>query len=421
MSRSAIFTPWALGLWGLLLLLLFIGLVPWQTGRLLEQTLPNKLGEFARSLQVQAVFEDYARGWLQTQVRLALSHPALREPIPLTIILRHGPWLGEGGWGWVSARMPWPQEGGLSPFPAHERLELRLKTDLWGRTRACVWRMPPGGAEEKLGEFIIERQARRVLGETRLPGLMLAMRAGELRVAEMDVRLRLTYQAGRLSGMLGLDARRAALARGARAWLIEQPWLDLTLGPKAQLQLRLAGVQGATPLGKLHVNLHWQGVEWMALGASLEQSDLRLGDPSRLRRQLDRLGLALGEGEIVLERLRLEHPVGRLELDGALRGRPAAHGLRRLDLDLRLAIERPLAVNLLQVSRWVPDIAGAERLLAVLLEQQILVEDEAWLRGALTLWDGTLTLSGRPMLLDTVLSTPLNSRGVDERSMPDHP
>lgn len=412
MSRSPLLAPWALPLWGLLLLALLVWLVPRQTGKLAEQALPGVLAELSRSLQVQATLEGYARGWLRSEARLKISHAALREPIPLTVALRHGPWLGEGGWGWAAARIPWPEQGGVQAFPPGERLELRLKTDLWGRSRACFWRLK-GKVEDKLGEFGIGHEPLRLVGETRLPGVTLITRSGEVRLAELDLRLRLHKQGGQLVGMVGVDARRAALGRGEQAWLIEQPWLDLAMGEPSRLDLRWAGVRGGQSFGRLEATLRWQALDWAALRASLDRRALRLSDPARLRRQLDRLGLALGEGELMLERLALEQARGRLELEGFLRGREAPTGLRRLHLDLRLGVERPVAAQLLRASRWVQDEAGAERLLGVLLEQHILVEDEAMLRGALTLWDGALTLSGRPMVLEEVLGAPLNSNGLD--------
>jgi hypothetical protein len=419
-----------LPLWGLLLLALLAWLAPRQTGKLAEQALPGVLAELSRSLQGQASLEAYERGWRDAQARILLSHAALREPIALEVSLRHGPWLDEEGFGWLAARIPWPGQGGIVPFPPGERLELRLKIDLLGRARLCLWRLE-GNTSDKLGEVRIESHAVRsgatpaesknllrrdlasLIGETRLPGLLLTTRAGELRLAEVDLRLRLERQGGGLAGVIGLDARRAALGRGNGAWLIEQPWLALTLGERDRLELRWAGVRGDQTLGKLDAAMRWREVNWTALRASLDRRALRLDDPPRLRRQLDRLGLALGEGEIVLERLALEHPSGRLDLEGLLRGRDAPTGLRRLHLDLRLGMDRPLAVQLLRASRWVQDTAGAERLLSALEEQHILVNDGAMLRGALTLWDGALTLSGRPMVLEEVLSAPLNSDGMD--------
>lgn len=429
--------PWALPLWGLLLLALLAWLVPRQTGKLAEQALPGVLAELSRSLQAQATLEAYARGWRDARAKILLTHAGLRDPIPLEVNLRHGPWLGEGGFGWLSARIPWPEQGGIVPFPPGERLELRLKIDLLGRTRLCLWRLT-GKTPDKLGEVRIEinavpdgagspqggplraesmdglrRDLASLIGETRLPGLLLTTRAGELRLAEVDLRLRLERQGGGLSGVVGLDARRAALGRGEGAWLIEQPWLDLTLDSQDRLELRWTSVRGGQVLGRLDGAMRWRDVDWTALRASLDRRALRLNDPPRLRRQLDRLGLALGEGEIVLERLTLEQPSGRLDLEGLLRGRDAPTGLRRLHLDLRLGLARPVAVQLLCASRWVQDTAGAERLLSALEEQHILVDDGTMLRGALTLWDGALTLSGRPMVLEEVLGAPLNSDGMD--------
>lgn len=412
MSRSHLLAPWALPLWGLLLFALLVWLVPRQTGKLVEQALPSVLAELSRSLQVQATIEGYGRGWLRSEARLKISHAALREPVPLTVTLRHGPWLGDGGWGWVAARIPWPEQGGVQSFPPGERLELRLKTDLWGRSRACFWHLK-GKAEDKLGAFAIGREPLRLVGETRFPGVTLLTRSGEVRLAELNIRLRLHKQEGRLAGVVGVDARRAALGRGEQAWLIEQPWLDLALGESSRLDLRWAGARTGQDFGRLEVALRWHGIDWDALRTSLDRHTLRLGDPARLRRQLDRLGLALGEGELVLERLVLEQARGRLELEGLLRGREAPTGLRRLHLDLRLGLARPVAIQWLRASRWVQDTAGAERLLSALEEQHILVDDDTMLRGALTLWDGALTLSGRPMVLEDVLAPPLNSDGMD--------
>ncbi len=437
MSKSRFLAPWALPLWGLLLLALLAWLAPRQTGKLAEQALPGVLAELSRNLQTQATLEAYARGWRDARARILLTHAGLRDPVALEVNLRHGPWLGEGGFGWLAARIPWPEQGGIVPFPPGERLELRLKIDLLGRTRLCLWRLT-GKTSDKLGEVWIKSNAVRdgagapqgaprraesedgfrrdlasLIGETRLPGLVLNSSWGEVRLAEVDLRLRLERQEGRLAGVIGLDARRAALGRGDGAWLIEQPWLDLTLGDRDRLELRWTGVRGGQTLGKLDAAMRWRDVNWTALRASLDRRALRLNDPPRLRRQLDRLGLALGEGEILLERLALEQPSGRLDLEGLLRGRDAPTGLRRLHLDLRLGLARPVAVQLLCASRWVQDTAGAERLLSALEEQHILVDDDTMLRGALTLWDGALTLSGRPMVLEDVLAPPLNSDGMD--------
>ncbi|MFZ5465832.1 MAG: hypothetical protein ACOZAI_01035 [Pseudomonadota bacterium] len=461
MSKSRFLAPWALPLWGLLLLALLAWLAPRQTGKFAEQALPGVLVEVSRSLQGQATLEAYARGWRNARARILLTHAGLRDPVALEVNLRHGPWLGEEGFGWLSARIPWPEQGGIVPFPPGERLELRLRIDLLGRARLCLWRLT-GKTSDKLGEVRIEINAVRngvgspqgdprraeskdgfrrdlasLIGETRLPGLLLNSSRGEVRLAEVDLRLRLERQEGRLAGIIGLDARRAALGRGDGAWLIEQPWLDLTLGERdndvlgngagtrsvtrraestdgfSRLELRWTGVRGGQIQGPLHVAMRWRDVNWTALRASLDRRALRLNDPQRMRRQLDRLGLALGEGEIVLERLALEQPSGRLDLEGLLRGREAASGLRRLHLDLRLGMERPVAVQLLRASRWVQDEAAAERLIAALREQHILVDDDTMLRGALTLWDGALTLSGRPMVLEDVLAPPLNSDGMD--------
>lgn len=437
MSKPRFLAPWALPLWGLLLLALLAWLAPRQTGKLAEQTLPGVLAEVSRSLEGQASLEAYARGWRDARAKILFTHAGLRDPVPLEVSLRHGPWLGEEGIGWLAARIPWPEQGGIVPFPPGERLELRLKIDLLGRTRMCLWRLT-GETRDKLGEVWIESNAVRngagapqgaprraepkdgfrrdlasLIGETRLPGLVLNSSWGEVRLAEVDLRLRLERQKGRLAGVIGLDARRAALGRGEGAWLIEQPWLDLSLGDRDWLELRWTAVRGDQTLGKLDAALRWRDVNWTALRASLDRRALRLNDPPRLRRQLDRLGLALGEGEIVLERLALEQPSGRLDLEGLLRGRDAPTGLRRLHLDLRLGLARPVAVQLLRASRWVQDTAGAERLIAALREQHILVDDGTMLRGALTLWDGALTLSGRPMMLEDVLAPPLNSDGMD--------
>jgi hypothetical protein len=464
-SKSRLLAPWALPLWGFLLLALLTWLAPRQAGRLAEQALPGVLAEVSRGTQGQAMLETYARGWRDARATIRFTHEELREPVALEVNLRHGPWLGEEGFGWLSARMPWPEQGGIAPFPPNERLELRLKVDLLGRARLCLWRLT-GKTRDKLGEVRIEinavrngvgsppgpphreesedglrRELASLIGEARLPGLLVNSSRGEVRLAEVDLRLRLERQEGRLVGSIGLDARRAALGQGDGAWLIEQPWLDLTLGGRdndargnsaesdtgmrsitrraesmdgfSRLELRWTDVRGGQVQGPLHVAMRWRDVNWTALRASLDRRALRLNDPQRLRRQLDRLGLALGEGEIVLERLVLEHPSGRLDLEGLLRGREAASGLRRLHLDLRLGMERPLAVQLLRTNRWVQDEATAERLIAALREQHILGDDGTMLRGALTLWDGALTLSGRPMLLEDVLAPPLNSDGMD--------
>lgn len=437
MSKPHLLAPWALPLWGLLLLALLAWLAPRQTGKLAEQALPGVLVEASRSLQGQATLEAYARGWRDARARILLTHAGLRDPIPLEVNLRHGPWLGEEGFGWLAAHIPWPEQGGVVPFPPGERLELRLKIDLLGRARLCLWRLT-GEVRDKLGEVRIESNAVRngfglpqgglrnaeskdglrhdlasLIGEIRLPGLLLNSSWGEVRLAEVDLRLRLERQGGRLVGVVGLNARRAALGRGEGAWLIEQPRLELTQGDRDRLELRWTGVRGGQTLGKLDAAMRWRGVNWTALRASLDRRALRLSDPPRLRRQLDRLGLALGDGEIVLERLALEQPSGRLDLEGLLRGRDAPTGLRRLHLDLRLGMERPVALQLLRASRWAQDTAAAERLIAALREQHILVDDGTMLRGALTLWDGALSLSGRPMVLEDVLAPPLNSDGMD--------
>ncbi|MGK0673712.1 MAG: hypothetical protein ABWU16_03520 [Halothiobacillaceae bacterium] len=426
MSKFRVLAPWALPLWGLLLLASLAWLAPRQIGKLVEQALPDVLVEVSRRLQGQATLEAYTRNWQDARARILLTHAGLRDPIPLDVHVRHGPWLGEEGVGWLAAYIPWPEQGGVVPFPPGERLELHLKIDLLGRTKLCLWRLT-GETRDKLGEVWIEdntvqngvglpqwglrsmeskdgfrHELVSLIGETRLPGLLLDSSWGEVRLAEVELRLRLKRREGKLVGVVGLDARRAALGRGEGAWLIEQPRLDLVRGEGDRLELRWAGVRGGQTLGKLDVALRWRGVNWSALRASLDQRVLQLNDPPRLRRQLDRLGFALGEGEIVLERLVLEQPSGRLDLEGLLRGRDAPTGLRRLHLELRLGMERPVAVQLLCASRWVKDAAGAERLVSALEEQHILMGEDTMLRGALTLWDGVLSLSGRPMVLEDV-------------------
>lgn len=408
-----ILAPWALALWGLVLLALLAALAPRQTGKLAEQAMPGLLVELSRTIQGQVTAEGYERRWRDAKARVGLEHAALREPLVLDVKLRHGPWLGEGGFGWLSARIPWPEQGGVVPFPPGERLELRLRIDLLGRARLCLWRLT-GKASERLGEVSLDRDLSYLVGESRLPGLLVKSTRGDVRLAEVDLRVRLERKHDALDGVVGIDARRAALGQGEGAWLVEHPWLDLTLGERDHLEMRWADVRGARDLGPLHVSMRWHEVDWTGLRASLDRRVLRLNDPQRLRRQLDRLGLALGKGEIVLERFSLNLPQGRFDLEGLLRGRDAPTGLRRLHLDLRLGVDRPVAGQLLRASHWVKDEAGAERLLTVLREQSILMEDDdTMLRAAMTLWDGALTLSGRPMDLEDVLVPTLNSDGLD--------
>ncbi|MGC8732444.1 MAG: hypothetical protein ACP5RC_09320, partial [Halothiobacillaceae bacterium] len=158
MSKSRLLAPWALPLWGLLLLALLAWLAPRQIGKLAEQALPGVLAELSRSLHGQATLEAYARNWRDARAKILLTHAGLRDPVALEVNLRHGPWLGEGGFGWLAARIPWPEEGGIVPFPPGERLELRLKMDLLGHTRLCLWRLT-GKTSDKLGEVWIESNA----------------------------------------------------------------------------------------------------------------------------------------------------------------------------------------------------------------------------------------------------------------------
>ena len=404
--------PWALALWGFVLFALLAALAPRQTGRLAERAMPGVLAELSRAIHGDVKVEGYERRWLDATARVSLAHAALREPVALDVKLRHGPWLGEGGLGWLTVRIPWPEQGGIVPFPPGEHLEVRLRIDLFGRARLCLWRLS-GKEEERLGEVSVEPDLSRLVGESRLPGLWVKSARGDVRLAEVDLRMRLERKDGVPAGVIGIDARRAALGQGEGAWLVEHPWLDLTLGERDHLDIRWAAARGEGEFGALHASMHWHEVDWTDLRASIDRRALRLNDPRHLRRQLDRIGLALGRGEIVLERFSLDLPQGQIELEGLLRGRDAPTGLRRLHLDLRLGMDRPVAGQLLRASRWVQDDAGAERLLSVLREQGILVEDDTKLRAAMTLWDGALTLSGRPMDLEDVLAPTLNSDGVD--------
>ncbi len=395
-------------LWGLSALALLAWLIPYQLGKLAEQALPGELAKLCAGLACEYDIPVFSRGWRKSQAQIRLSHPALREPVTLDLELRHGPWLGRAGLGLLAAHTRLPQEGGILPFPPHEAISLDVKVDLLGRARLSLWRQG-----ELLGAFDLGRALACVIGEARLPGAQIKLHEGDVRLAEMELRMRLERLRRSWQGVVGMDARRAAWGEGVGAWLGEEPRIMLELGQDTALNLTLASIRGAAMLGPLDMRLRWQEVDWAALRASLGGAPWRLHDLPRLGQRLDRLGLALGHGEIVLEHLRLQAPAGRIELEGLLRGRDAQSGIRRLHLDLRLGIERPLALQLLRASPWVQDDAGAERLLATLCEQHILVQDGPMLRGALSLWDGALSLSGRPMLLEDVLAPPLNSAPLD--------
>ena len=417
--------PWALTLWGLVFFVLLAGLLPWQVGKMAERAMPAMLQDIGQALQGELQLKNITREWGCTTAQLELSLPVLAETIPLALDIRHGPWLGLDGFGLLAARLPWPDQGGISPFPPDERLELRVTAGLLGDAHLGVWRLTSGRAE-KLGDFRLERGARALIGETRLPGLLIKHARGDVRLAEMNVRARLAGESKSLQGMLGLDAIRAGLGQGADAWLIEQPRLELNLADRRQVSVQWLSVRGGRDLGRLDMALRWHGVDWPALRASLDRRVLKLNDPQRIRRQLDRFGLALGAGEIMLDRFELTQPAGQVRLEGLLRGRDvpplgdtvhpnaAPTGLRRLHVDLRMEMDRALALQVLRASRWVSDEAGAEHLLETLREQHILDGDTS-LRGALSLWDGALTLSGRPMALDDVLgvSPTLNSDGIN--------
>jgi len=409
--------PWAMTLWGLVFFALLGLLLPWQAGKVAERAMPAVLDGLGQVLQGEARLTGMQRAWGHGSAQVELHLPSLREAIPLALDIQHGPWLGAVGLGWLGMRAPWPGQGGVTPFPPQERLELRLKVGLLGDVRMDVWRLSSGG-DEVIGRFRMQRGSRTLVGEARLPGLLIKHVQGDARLAEMNVRARLVGGHGRAEGAVGLDAVRAGLGRGAEAWLIDQPRLDLSMEPGAEgwrrMSLQWQGVRGGADLGGLDMALRWQAVDGSALRASLDRRALRLNDPRRLRRQLDRLGMALGQGEIVLERFELAQPAGRMRLEGLMRGREASSGLRRLHVDLRLGADRAVAIKAIRDSRWVGDEAGAERLLETLKEQHIL-DGADWLQGAASLWDGGLTLSGRPMALDEVLGTgsPLNSDGID--------
>lgn len=425
MLKSRIPAPWALTLWGLVFFVLLAVLLPWQVGKMVERAMPAMLQDIGQALQGELQLKNLTRAWRRTDAQLEVSLPTLAETIPLALDIRHGPWLGLDGVGLLAARIPWPDQGGISPFPPDERLEVRVNVGLLGDAWLGVWRLT-GGQAEKLGSFRLERGARTLIGETRLPGLLIKHARGDIRLAEMNVRARLAGESKSLQGVLGLDAIRAGLGQGADAWLIEQPRLDLNMADRRQMSVQWLAVRGGRDLGRLDMALRWHGVDWPALRASLDRRVLKLNDPQRIRRQLDRFGLALGSGEIVLDRFELIQPAGKVRLEGLLRGRdvpPSGDamrpntvptGLRRLHVDLRVEMDRALALQVLRASRWVSDEAGAQHLLETLREQHILDGDTS-LRGALSLWDGSLTLSGRPMALDDVLGvTPkLNSDGIN--------
>ncbi len=390
-------------LWGLLLLALFFTLAPLQVGKLAERAMPSALAELAQGIRGQVRQEHYRREWWHSEAAITLIQPALREPVSIQARLRHGPWLGEDGFGWLAIRMEWPMQGGVTPFPPDERLEVALLVDLLGHQQLSFWRQDRAGrGRERLGSIHLSRDARESIGETRLPGLLLKLQRGDLRLAELNLRARLTHETGHWAGTLGLDARRAGLGQGTDAWLVEDPRAELMLGERDQLTMHWSASQGAYTLGPLDMRLRWHAVDWPALQASLSGRIPGLNDPQRLRRQLDRFGVALNQGEIVLETLDLATPSGTLSLEGMLRGREAATGLRRLHADLRLSLSRPLMIEALRASRWVDDERGADRLLSTLREQQ-LVSGEDTITTSLNLWDGDLTLSGRAVPLESLL------------------
>ncbi|MEW6764230.1 MAG: DUF945 family protein [Pseudomonadota bacterium] len=414
-------------LWGLLLLALLFILAPLQAGKVAERAMPSALAELAQAIRGQVRQDQYHRDWWRSQASITVTQPALREPVPLHARLRHGPWLGEDGFGWLAIRMEWPMQGGVTPFPPDERLEVALLVDLLGHQQLSFWRQDRAGrGRERLGSIHLSRDARESIGETRLPGLLLKLQRGDLRLAEVNLRARLTHETRHWTGTLGLDARRVGLGQGTDAWLVEDPRAELMLGERDQLTMHWSASQGAYTLGPLDMRLRWHAVDWPALQASLSGRIPRLNDPQRLRRQLDRFGVALDQGEIVLEAFDLGTPSGKLRVEGLLRGRdlgrsihgspPAGDasrpnavpysvvptGLRRLHADLRLSLSRPLMIKALRASRWVDDERGADRLLSTLREQQ-LVSGEDTITTSLNLWDGDLTLSGRSVPLESLL------------------
>ncbi|MEW6445545.1 MAG: DUF945 family protein [Pseudomonadota bacterium] len=404
MNRSArLLQRAAWPLWGLLLLILIGLFAPRQIGRLAEQSAPVVLAELARPGQGQLRQEAWQRGWWGSEAHFVYTHPLLREPIPLGAEMHHGPWLGSQlGLGWFAARIPLPVQGGFTAFPAEERMEAELVIDLFGQRTITLWRLR-AGQRIRTGRFRLPHDNRELVGETELPGVLLKLQQGDLRLAEINLRARLTREASRWRGTLGLDARRAGLGQGEHGWLIEQPRAELTLGEIDQLTLHWSASQGIHTLGPLETRLRWHGVDWSALRASLGGRLPRLNNPQRLRQQLERFSLAIETGEILLDTLRLETPLGKLHAAGMLRGRnDAPAGWQRLHAELRLSMDRALMLQAFRASRWVDNERAATHLLDTLREQQ-LISGEDNVHASLSLWEGALTVSGRVMPIDTLL------------------
>ena len=424
----------ALPLW-VGLFILFLGIIlPWQTGSNLHQQLAPALARLAGNVHAHAELRDVQRGLWQSNATILVRADWMREPVELHVQMRHGPWLGlhnhQPAWGWFSLRAELPSQGGISLFPAQQKVEMSLLADVWGDFHLSA-NLPSG---ENLGMILLQsvsrQQAAQCRGELRLPGFKWLTPLGDVIVADVALRAALQREQGHRRGDLSVDALRAAWvllpshnqAAGFNdlppSLLLEQPRFDLSFARNTQLNAAWSSGRGVNlaslalwqnaaqnvTLGRMNSRLVWQDVDWDALLSGIEVKAWAQASRHVKLQALNNLAFALGQGDIRLESLELVRPQGRFFASAHLHAHAPTLDWQDLELVVNAEMDRLWLTHwMLESGAWASPQQANQHLDQLIQQGWLLTPSAEQLRATLNLWRGYLSLSDRRFSLPSAL------------------